>query len=147
LALFKKFAETPWLTYRSSFPELYNEKIGGYVTDTGWGCMIRVGQMAFAEMIKTHRKVTDPEEMLEILNLFNDFDKTQPFSIQNISKIARKDFGIMPGDWYNPSQISYILSKLHRNSLQEKEKLAFLIFNTGNLFYDQIIDRMLGHKY
>lgn len=50
--LFKKFSETPWLTYRSGFPQLYHDLKGTYVTDTGWGCMIRVGQMAFAEMIK-----------------------------------------------------------------------------------------------
>jgi len=82
--------ETPWLTYRSGFPELYHELKGTYVTDTGWGCMIRVGQMAFAQMIRRHKGITTPEQMAEIINYFNDVDKTQPFSIHSISKYARK---------------------------------------------------------
>jgi hypothetical protein len=52
--------------------------------------MIRVGQMAFAEIIKEHKRIRNQEEMTETIELFNDFDKSQPFSIQNISKIARK---------------------------------------------------------
>lgn len=55
--------------------------------------------------------------MSQIINYFNDVDKTQPFSIHNISKYARKEFGILPGDWYNPSQISHILSILNQHTL------------------------------
>ena len=77
--------------------------------------------------------------MAEIINYFNDIDKSQPFSIHNISKYARKEFGILPGDWYNPSQISHILSILNQHSLQQELKLSFLVFNSGNLFFDQCI--------
>ena len=59
--LYDTFLNTPWLTYRSGFPELYHDLKGTYVTDTGWGCMIRVGQMAFAQMIRRHKKVTSPQ--------------------------------------------------------------------------------------
>ena len=52
--------------------------------------MIRVGQMAFAQMIRRHKQVETPEQMAEIINYFNDIDKSQPFSIHNISKYARK---------------------------------------------------------
>lgn len=33
----------PWISYRSDFKE-----IGDFTTDSGWGCMIRVGQMMLA---------------------------------------------------------------------------------------------------
>ncbi len=116
--LFELFKNTPWLTYRAGFPELYHDLKGTYVTDTGWGCMIRVGQMAFAQIIRRHKAITDPQQMLEIINLFNDFDKTQPFSIHCISKFARREYGILPGDWYNPSQISHLLSLLNQQQLE-----------------------------
>ena len=69
---------------------LYHELKGTYVTDTGWGCMIRVGQMAFAQVLRRHQQVSNSEEMSGIINLFNDFDKTQPFSIHSIGRVARK---------------------------------------------------------
>jgi len=84
--------------------------------------------------------------MTEVINFFNDCDKTQPFSIHNISKIARKEYGILPGDWYNPSQISLILSTLNQSYLENKINLSFLIFNSGNLFFDQIIEVMMNGK-
>ena len=115
--LYQRFSETPWLTYRAGFPQLYHDIKGSFVSDTGWGCMIRVGQMAFAEIIKTHRMIKTQDEMREVVELFSDFDKGQPFSIQNISKLARKEYGILPGDWYNPSQISHVLSLLNQTHL------------------------------
>lgn len=106
--------------------------------------MIRVGQMAFAEVMRRHKGICDPEEMLEVIKLFNDFDKNQPFSIHTISKFARREYGILPGDWYNPSQISHILSLLNQQCLEQSLKLSFLVFNSGNLFFDQIMEVMLG---
>lgn len=45
-ARLKKF---PWISYRSDFNE-----INGHTSDSGWGCMIRTGQMMMAY---THIKV------------------------------------------------------------------------------------------
>ena len=108
--------------------------------------MIRVGQMAFAQMIRRHKQVNSPEQMGDIIALFNDMEKTQPFSIHSISQYARKEYGILPGDWYNPSQITQILSMLNQNSIQKAMGLSFLVFNSGNLFFDQVIEVMLGTK-
>lgn len=45
-----------WFSYRNNFPQLLHDQevtIGGsHVSDTGWGCMIRACQMAFAECLK-----------------------------------------------------------------------------------------------
>lgn len=62
---------------------------GSYVSDTGWGCMVRVGQMLFAQVIKNHKKLTDKTDILNIISLFSDFDKSQPFSIHRIARLAR----------------------------------------------------------
>lgn len=49
-----------WITYRKNFPALLsdlnlkNQKMSDYISDTGWGCMVRVGQMAFAEGLRRH---------------------------------------------------------------------------------------------
>jgi hypothetical protein len=52
----------------------------------------------------------------------------------------------MPGEWYNPSQISMILATLNQLHLEKKLNLSFLVFNNGNLFFDQVIDKMMGGK-
>ena len=87
--IYEIFQSTPWITYRSGFPELPNEIAGSYVSDTGWGCMVRVGQMLFAQVIKNHKELTNKTDILKIISLFSDYDKLQPFSIHKIARLAR----------------------------------------------------------
>lgn len=44
--------ETIWITYRSNFPELMESN---HISDTGWGCMIRVGQMLLASALRRYQ--------------------------------------------------------------------------------------------
>ena len=53
------------------------------------------------------------EQIKQILALFDDYDEKQIFSIQNISKMAREEYDLLPGKWYNPTQIAFILSDLY----------------------------------
>jgi cysteine protease ATG4 len=46
--LFKRII---WFTYRSDFPCIKGE----ILSDTGWGCMIRAGQMLMAQALRKHR--------------------------------------------------------------------------------------------
>lgn len=69
--------------------------------------------MMFAQVIKYHKNVTDKSEIVNILSLFSDFDKAQPFSIHRIARLARIEYGLKPGDWYNPSQIAFVLGQLN----------------------------------
>jgi len=50
-----------WYTYRSGF-----EPIDGtaMTTDSGWGCMIRTGQMLAAEALKRSTSLTFPQVSL-----------------------------------------------------------------------------------
>lgn len=51
----KDFSKIIWFTYRKNFPKLNYYKassVESHISDTGWGCMIRVCQMLFAECLK-----------------------------------------------------------------------------------------------
>lgn len=72
--------------------------------------MIRVGQMLFAQILRDYLQPKNCEEYAEICEFFNDFKCQMPFSIQRIARLGKKEFNLVPGQWYNPAQISYILS-------------------------------------
>jgi cysteine protease ATG4 len=83
------FSSTPWITYRTGFKEVKNKTGESFVTDAGWGCMIRAGQMYFAQILKKHLKLEEKAELYEIMKLFDDSDEEAMFSIQNIAKLAQ----------------------------------------------------------
>ncbi len=51
-------------------------------SDVGWGCMIRVVQMVFAEVLKRNRKDLPAAE---IIQLFKE-ESNGPYSLSNICK-------------------------------------------------------------
>ncbi|KAM3127858.1 hypothetical protein pb186bvf_020048 [Paramecium bursaria] len=158
---------TLWMTYRKNFPRLLNTN---YVSDTGWGCMIRVGQMALAQVLKKHLKNHGDkrdDELVNIAQAFADDDKNEslqidqylkrtkdepligviifPFSIQKISYLARKDFQLEPGSWYKPNNILYILETLHNSfPIRGSENLRMLVFNDSCMFKQEIVAKMDG---
>eukprot|EP00698_Gefionella_okellyi_P010956 TRINITY_DN2871_c0_g1_i1.p1 TRINITY_DN2871_c0_g1~~TRINITY_DN2871_c0_g1_i1.p1 ORF type:complete len:362 (+),score=41.26 TRINITY_DN2871_c0_g1_i1:46-1131(+) len=104
----------PLFTYRFNFECIEHSS---YTTDSGWGCMLRTGQMMLCQAFFRHYfRDEDPrlheERMKEIITRFLDYCSPKcPYSIQNITK-----FGLVldkqPGQWFGPSTICQVLKML-----------------------------------
>ena len=127
----KTFHSIVWMTYRKNFTSMTTSatnipKALQTDSDTGWGCMIRGGQMLLSNVILRHLFSTD--FCLSMLNENNDArvkylsllwqfmdngsGSEAAFSIGNIVEVGIK-YGIKPKDWYGPSSIIQILNELN----------------------------------
>lgn len=71
------------MTYRSNIKQALPTTY--YQSDSGWGCMIRVGQMAIANLLHFYEGVS----IKAILSIFWD-NSNAPFSIQQITSSTLK---------------------------------------------------------
>lgn len=105
-----------WLTYRKGF-----DPIGGTgpTTDSGWGCMLRCGQMMLAQAMmnmklgaewKWRPNELQTKEYYKILKRFSD-ERSSPFSIHQIAQMGVQE-GKKVGDWYGPNTIAQVLKRL-----------------------------------
>lgn len=100
----RKYSRVPRFTYRMNFPE-----IDSITSDSGWGCCFRSAQGLVASFLLRYAS-SNPElyfkkfPIVPLLGLFEDH-KDMPFSIQNLVSVC-KNFGVKPGNWAKPSQIS-----------------------------------------
>ncbi|MEQ2171599.1 Cysteine protease atg4b [Goodea atripinnis] len=105
-----------WFTYRKNF-----QPIGGTgpTSDTGWGCMLRCGQMILGEALMCRhlgrdwrwaRDQKQREEYISILNAFID-KKDSYYSIHQIAQMGVGE-GKPIGQWYGPNTVAQVLKKL-----------------------------------
>lgn len=71
------------MTYRNKINKIMPSTY--YDSDSGWGCMLRVGQMAIANYIHTHEGIP----LNVILSIFWD-NSDAPFSIQQFTAVTNK---------------------------------------------------------
>ena len=113
------------MSYRYNFIKLVPSLL---TSDTGWGCMIRSGQMILAETLlrnslgrnwrleKLNGNKNYSIAHKNILEYFLDIPNVNCyFSIHNIVQIGL-NYNMKPGDWYGPETISYVLRDLVNNN-------------------------------
>uniref|UniRef100_A0A6Q2YAH0 Cysteine protease n=1 Tax=Esox lucius TaxID=8010 RepID=A0A6Q2YAH0_ESOLU len=114
--IFSDVTSRLWLTYRKNFPPIGGT---GPTSDTGWGCMLRCGQMILGEaLICRHlgrdwrwvRGQPQKEEYISILNAFLD-KKDSYYSLHQIAQMGVGE-GKSIGQWYGPNTVAQVLKKL-----------------------------------
>ncbi|XP_038858947.1 cysteine protease ATG4B isoform X1 [Salvelinus namaycush] len=105
-----------WFTYRKNFPPIGGT---GPTSDTGWGCMLRCGQMILGEaLVRRHlgrdwrwvRGQSQREDYVGILNAFLD-KKDGYYSLHQIAQMGVGE-GKSIGQWYGPNTVAQVLKKL-----------------------------------
>ncbi|XP_055642753.1 cysteine protease ATG4B [Toxorhynchites rutilus septentrionalis] len=105
-----------WCTYRRGFVAIGSSQL---ITDKGWGCMLRCGQMVLAQALtQLHlgrdwlwTTETKDEVYLEIVNRFED-NKQAPFSLHQIALTGESSEEKRVGEWYGPNTVAQVLKKL-----------------------------------
>ncbi|KAM9248862.1 cysteine protease ATG4B isoform 1-T1 [Dugong dugon] len=105
-----------WFTYRKNFPAIGGT---GPTSDTGWGCMLRCGQMIFAQALLCRhlgrdwrwvRRRRQPDSYFSVLHAFID-RKDSHYSIHQIAQMGVGE-GKSIGQWYGPNTVAQVLKKL-----------------------------------
>ncbi|GFQ81708.1 cysteine protease ATG4D [Trichonephila clavata] len=106
-----------WLTYRINFPTIPGTD---FMSDSGWGCMLRCGQMMMAQAFVCHFlhrdwrvSVDQPPEKKHlykmILRWFGDsLSDHCPFSLHHLVLLG-ENYGRKAGDWYGPTHAAQVL--------------------------------------
>uniref|UniRef100_A0A672MV14 Cysteine protease n=1 Tax=Sinocyclocheilus grahami TaxID=75366 RepID=A0A672MV14_SINGR len=105
-----------WFTYRKNF-----QPIGGTgpTSDTGWGCMLRCGQMILGQALicrhlgRDWRWSPGQRQRAEYINILNAFidKKDSYYSIHQIAQMGVGE-GKSIGQWYGPNTVAQVLKKL-----------------------------------
>lgn len=119
-----------------------------FLTDMGWGCMIRTSQSLLAnalQLLVVGRQTTAKdfekaqEKIHDIIELFED-DYKHPFSLHNFIKAASElPLKVKPGEWFGPSAASLSIKRLCANfDGKGAPRLKVFISENCNLYDDEI---------
>ncbi|CAF1093207.1 unnamed protein product [Adineta steineri] len=131
-----------WFTYRTGFAPIGGSS--GPTKDTGWGCMMRCGQMMLAEgylrfflpagrYFRWRPNITDPMYW-DILNMFID-KRHSSYSIQQIVQMGHSE-GKDIGQWFGPNTIAQVLRRIASNEFEKQVNVHVAMDNT--LVLDEI---------
>ncbi|KAF6789364.1 Cysteine protease ATG4 [Colletotrichum sojae] len=136
-AFLDDFESKFWITYRSEFDPIARATdprassalslsmriksqlvdSSGFSSDSGWGCMIRSGQMLLAnamgttELGRDWRRGESPQQERKLLSLFAD-DRKAPYSIHQFVQHGADACGKYPGEWFGPSATARCIQAL-----------------------------------
>lgn len=105
-----------WCTYRKGFGPIGGT---GPTSDSGWGCMLRCGQMMVAQALmnmklgpnwKWRPNELQIKEYYKILKRFSD-ERSSPFSIHQIAQMGVQE-GKKVGDWFGPNTVAQVFKRL-----------------------------------
>ena len=130
----------------SSLSKLYRYVINyaSLTSDTGWGCMMRSGQMLLGQAFLTHYLGRDfrlpindkTRNMYEIIRSWFFDTESAYYSIHRIAR-AGTFFGKKVGEWFGPSTISYVLKLLVEQHL--KGEFILHVSEQGGIYKDEIL--------
>ncbi|CAF1100518.1 unnamed protein product [Adineta ricciae] len=141
-AILHDVASRFWFTYRTGFVPIGGPS--GPVKDTGWGCMMRCGQMMMAEgylrfflpagrNFRWRPNLTD-SVYWEILNMFID-KRHSSYSIHQIVQMGHSE-GKEIGQWFGPNTIAQVLKRIASNEFDKQVNVHVAMDNT--LVLDEI---------
>ncbi len=116
-ALLRHFRNIAWMTYRSGFVPM--KPPSSFMTDAGWGCMLRSAQMLLAQVLVRHlgpsewgQRAPASHAHRNLLRWFLDAPKYFCFySIHRMTECGRQ-YGKQPGEWYGPHTAALVLRDL-----------------------------------
>mgnify|MGYP000938070232 CR=1 FL=1 len=117
--------EVIWFTYRSSIP------ISADIhSDVGWGCLVRVAQMAWAHALLRHFALL--QKRIDTHYILTSFLEGQgpefKYGIFRFLEMGGQLWRLRPGEWYTMTQAATTLEALHLTSpLKGSERLAIRV--------------------
>lgn len=125
-----------WFTYRTGFAPIGGPS--GPTKDTGWGCMMRCGQMMLAEgylrfflpagrYFRWQMNITD-RNYWEILQMFID-KRHSSYSIHQIVQMGNSE-GKEIGQWFGPNTIAQVLRRIAANEFDKPVHVHVAMDNT-----------------
>ncbi|GFT40719.1 cysteine protease ATG4D [Nephila pilipes] len=143
-----------WLTYRINFPTIPGTD---FMSDSGWGCMLRCGQMMMAQALVCHFLHRDwrvsvdqpPEKKLmykTILRWFGDsLSDHSPFSLHHLVLLG-ENYGRKAGDWYGPTHAAQVLRDAliqAKRDHSELRNVCMYVALDGIVFKQDVMDLCL----
>ena len=116
-------------SYKKNFEPIDNTNI---TNDSGWGCMLRCGQMILYQGIQ----MLFDTKQTDLMKYFDDKNGIS-FSLHNLCRIKKK-FNIEIDSWIGPNTMCYLLYESIEKS-DYKDKINMLIFNNNMIIRDHNI--------
>eukprot|EP00300_Choanocystis_sp_HF-7_P036950 c52915_g1_i1.p1 GENE.c52915_g1_i1~~c52915_g1_i1.p1 ORF type:complete len:388 (+),score=35.02 c52915_g1_i1:93-1166(+) len=133
-----------YCSYRRGFPEIGDS---GLVSDTGWGCMHRAGQMLLANALlrsfeSRRAGPASPQEYWMVISWFADACAVEaPYSLHNLATIGALCHGTAIGSWFGPATVASVLKSL---VCRHAPNMAIHVASDATLYLDQLAETSLG---